>query len=97
MHYYHQNGSKLDATRNSIFSLAQSLYSQKQISGIKCNDLQNKMLTEKDVNWNNLETRLKRGSCCIRDEENKWFIDHNIPIFTENEYSRDYIEKLIIF
>lgn len=83
-----------DATRNSILSLAQSLYPHKQIEGIKCNELQNKMLTEKDVNWNNLETKLKRGSCCIRDDEGKWFIDYNIPIFTEN---RDYIEKLIIF
>lgn len=83
-----------DATRNSILSLAQSLYPHKQIEGIKCNELQNKMLIEKDVNWNNLETKLKRGSCCIRDNESKWFIDYNIPIFTEN---RDYIEKLIIF
>ena len=83
-----------DATRNSILSLAQSLYPHKQIEGIKCNELQNKMLIEKDMNWNNLETKLKRGSCCIRDNEGKWFIDYNIPIFTEN---RDYIEKLIIF
>lgn len=82
-----------DATRNSILSLAQSLYSQKQIEGIKCNALQDKMFTEKGVNWNELETTLKRGSCAIKDENGKWFIDNEIPIFTEK---RDYIDKLII-
>lgn len=82
-----------DAIRNSILSLAQSLYSQKQIEGIKCNALQDKMFTEKGVNWNELETTLKRGSCAIKDENGKWFIDNEIPIFTEK---RDYIDKLII-
>ena len=83
-----------DATRNSILSLAQSLYPHKQIEGIKCNQLQDKMFTEKNVNWNDLETRLKRGSCCIKNDEGNWFIDYETPIFTEN---RDYIEKLINF
>lgn len=81
-----------DATRNSINTLAQSLYSHKQLNGINSKELQNKMLTEKDVNWNDLEVRLKRGSCAIKDEQGKWFIDNNIPIFTED---RNYIDKLV--
>lgn len=82
-----------DATRNSINSLAQSLFSQKQLQGINSKQLQNKMLTEKDVNWNDLSTTLKRGSCCIKDKEGKWIVDNEIPIFTED---RDYIDKLIM-
>ena len=82
-----------DATRNSINSLAQSLYSQKEINGIKSNDLQNKMLIEKDVNWNNLDTKLKRGSACIKDESGEWFIDNEMPILTED---RDYIDKRVL-
>lgn len=81
-----------DATRNSILSVAQALYSHKEIEGIKCNDLQNKMLIEKNINWNTLPTMYKRGSCAIKDEEGKWFIDNEIPIFTED---REYIDKLI--
>lgn len=81
-----------DATRNSINSLAQSLFSHKQLQGINSKELQNKMLTEKNVNWNDLPTTLKRGSCCIRNEDGKWFIDEEIPIFTED---RKYIENLI--
>lgn len=55
-----------DATRNSIQSLAQTLYSQKELEGISNNDLQNKMFTEKDVNWNDLPEWNKRGCCCIK-------------------------------
>ena len=81
-----------DATRNSINSLAQSLYSHKELQGINCKDLQNKMLVEKDTNWNNLPSELKRGSCACKNEDGKWYIDNNIPIFTED---RDYIDRLI--
>ena len=81
-----------DATRNSINSLAQSLYSFKELQGIKCKDLQNKMLIEKDVNWNDLPTYLKRGSACKKDEDNKWYVDLNMPILTQD---RDYIDSLI--
>ncbi len=81
-----------DATRNSINSLAQSLFSHKELKGIKCKDLQNKMLIEKNVNWNNLPVYLKRGSSCIKNNYGKWFIDCNMPILTEN---RKYIDDLI--
>lgn len=81
-----------DATRNSINAVAQSLYPHKELQGINKNDLQNKMLTEKNVNWNNFPTTCKRGCCAIKDESGKWFIDEEIPIFTDD---RDYINKLI--
>ena len=82
-----------DAERNSIQSLAQSLFSHKELCGISCKELQNKMFTEKDVNWNDLPTTLKRGSCCIYTE-NGWMIDNEIPIFTQD---RDYVERRIVF
>lgn len=88
-----------DATRNSILSLAQSLYSDREIHGIKCDALQDKMFTERNVNWNNLSTVKKRGTCAIRKEvevsgvvRNKWFIDEDIPIFTQD---KTYINGII--
>lgn len=81
-----------DATRNSINSVAQSLFSHKELQGISKNDLQNKMLTEKDVNWNNYPTHLKRGCCAVKNEDGKWVLDLEIPIFTED---RDYIDRLV--
>ena len=62
------------------------------------------LLTDRDINWNDLPTHLKRGSCCVKiypsnenDTENKarpyWHIDTDIPIFKDE--GREYIEKLI--
>ena len=81
-----------DATRNSILSVAQSLYSHKELQGIGTKELQNKMLTEKNVNWNDYKTDEKRGIAAIKDNEGKWFIDELTPIFTED---RDYINRLV--
>jgi len=81
-----------DATRNSILAVAQSLYSHKEIQNIGTKELQNKMLIEKNVNWNNFRTDEKRGVAIIKDNEGKWFIDMLTPIFTED---RDYINRLI--
>jgi len=95
-----------DAIRNSIQALAQSLYSHKELQGINCNKLQDKMLTEKGVNWNDLTTYQKRGACAIQKlvtKESKtkgivtkysWVIDNEIPIFTQD---RSYIENRITF
>ena len=83
-----------DATRNSINSLAQSLFPHKQLQGLNCKTVQDKMLVEKDVNWNNLTTPQKRGTAVLKDENGKWYIDYDMPILTDN---RDYINKLIIF
>lgn len=83
-----------DATRNSIQALAQSLYNHKEIQGLNCNKLQNKMLTEKDVNWNNLPTVQRRGACVRKDNECNWIIDEEIPIFSQD---RPYIEERIVF
>ena len=81
-----------DAERNSVQMLAQSMYSHKELMGISCKQLQNKMFTEKDVNWNDLPTPCKRGTACKKNEEGKWYIDYDMPILTEN---RAYIEDLI--
>lgn len=81
-----------DATRNSILSVAQSLYSHKELQGIGTKELQNKMLTEKNINWNDYKTDEKRGIAAIKDNDGKWFIDELTPIFTED---RDYINRLV--
>lgn len=97
-----------DATRNSIQSLAQSLYSHKEIERIDCKRLQDKMFTEKGINWNNLSTTKKRGSCCYKTviqnpnvdpkdgaySRKKWIIDNEIPIFSQD---KDYVNSRIIF
>lgn len=57
-----------DATRNSISMSAQSMFSHKQLHGKSTNQMQDMMMLEKEVNWNNYPTRFKRGSAFIKTE-----------------------------
>lgn len=83
-----------DATRNSLQMIAQYLFSRKEILGIDNNKLQDKMFTEKGVNWNDLPVHKKRGCCCIKDSEGNWIIDNDIPIFSQDP---SYINSRIVF
>ena len=84
---------QLDATRNSIQMVGRAFYSHKELYGLSCNEIQNKLLTEKNINWNDYPTICKRGSACLKNEEGKWFIDTEMPILKGE--NRDYIDKLI--
>jgi hypothetical protein len=39
--------------------------------------------TRKGVNWNDLPTRQKRGVCAIRTDGIGWYVDSDIPVFTQ--------------
>lgn len=84
---------QLDATRNSIQMVAQANFSHKQLQGLNSSQLQDKLMLEKGINWNDFPIYQKRGSCCIKGEPNGWALDVNIPIFRGE--GREYIERLI--
>lgn len=91
---------QLDAIRNSIQMVGQANFSHKELQNKSCNDIQNMLLTEKDINWNDLITYKKRGSCCVKKEfvqdditQTKWVVDKNIPIFKGED--RCYINDLV--
>lgn len=85
-----------DAIRNSINSVGQANFLHKELQGLSTKQVLDKLLKEKNINWNSLPIYLQRGSCCIKKEVNElnsWFIDTEIPIFKGE--NRNYIEKLI--
>lgn len=98
---------QLDASRNSIQMVGQANFSHKELQNKTCSDIQDMLMTQKGINWNELPTHQKRGSCCIKtlesvsdSEENKngtkrlhWIIDTEIPIFRGE--GREYIDKLV--
>ena len=49
-----------DAGRNSISSVAQSLYSPRELNGVKTDQMQ-EMIFQKGINWNDYDFRMKRG------------------------------------
>jgi tRNA(His) 5'-end guanylyltransferase len=54
-----------DCTRNSVSSVAQSLYSHKELNG-KNSDQKQEMIFQKGINWNNYTPREKRGGFIMK-------------------------------
>ena len=68
---------QLDATRNSIQMVGQANFSHSQLQNKSCNQIQDMLFQEKDINWNDFPTHLKRGSCCTKVESSTVFaIEH---------------------
>jgi tRNA(His) 5'-end guanylyltransferase len=85
-----------DATRNSISSVAQSLFSAKELHGKKTSDMQ-EMIFQKGINWNDYSPREKRGSIICKFGEilinpqgekytrSKWKANPETPIFSQDK------------
>lgn len=102
---------QLDASRNSVQMVGQANFSHKELQHKSCNDIQDILMTQKGINWNDFHTYQKRGTCVIKNimviepygsrmlskevPDGHWFIDKNIPLFKGE--GREYIEKLINF
>lgn len=99
---------QLDASRNSIQMLGQAYFSHNELHCKNTNQIQDMLMLQKGINWNDLPTYKKRGSCCIRkegmrlvDKDNVtvgiardcWIIDEDIPIFKGD--GRKYIDSLV--
>lgn len=59
---------QLDCSRNSIQMVGQANFSHKELQNKSCNDIQDMLMTQKGINWNDFPTYQKRGSCVIK----KW-------------------------
>ena len=82
-----------DATRNAIQMLGQCNFPHNELQGKTTDQVQEMLKTEKNINFNDMPTEFKRGSCCIKggsELRKKWMIDKEIPIFTKD---REYIES----
>lgn len=64
-----------DAVRNSISSVAQSLYSTKELHGAKTDQMQ-EMIFQKGINWNDYDFRKKRGAVIAKVE---------VPVFVKTK------------
>lgn len=95
-----------DATRNSIQMVGQANFSHKELQNKSCDKIQDMLMLEKGINWNDFDVTKKRGSCCTKTgihtvvnmqsgeqvERLVWEIDKEIPIFTQD---RNYIEQYV--
>lgn len=59
---------QLDASRNSIQMVGQANFNHKELQNKTCNMIQDMLMTQKGINWNDLEVYKKRGSCCVKNK-----------------------------
>ena len=95
---------QLDASRNSIQMVGQANFSHKELQNKSCNQIQDMLMEQKGINWNNLPIYQKRGSCCIKiknqiDEvmtnEQQKFGEDKVTKIVSIEKSRWIIDKNI--
>jgi len=59
---------QLDASRNSIQMVGQANFSHRELQHKSCNDIQDMLMSQKGINWNDFTTYQKRGSCVVRNK-----------------------------
>lgn len=80
---------QLDATRNSIQMVGQANFSHTELQGKSCNIIQDMLLTQRGINWNNYPTRWKRGIAWKKNIG----IDYEMPILKGED--RKYVDEVI--
>lgn len=82
---------QLDASRNSVSQVAQHYFSKSELYKKSNSDMQDMLMLQKGINWNDFPVRLKRGTCCVkvwREKENVkrkiWVLDREAPIFSKD-------------
>ena len=85
---------QLDATRNSIQSVGQANFSHKELHEKTCNMIQDMLMIEKGINWNDYPTYLKRGTAVKKNESGFWYIDLDMPQLKGED--RRYVDELIM-
>ena len=80
---------QLDATRNSIQMVGQANFSHNELQGKSCNLIQDMLLTQRDINWNDYPTRWKRGVAWKRSIG----VDYDMPILKGED--RKYVDEVI--
>ena len=59
---------QLDASRNSIQMVGQANISHKELHCKPCSNIQDMLMEQKGINWNDFPTYQKRGTCVIKEE-----------------------------
>lgn len=75
---------QFDASNNSVQMVGQAYFTQEELNNKNTNQIQDMLMTQKGINWNDLPTYQKRGSCCIK---RKFWIDKNDGCEFSEEYS----------
>ena len=68
-----------DATRNSIEAVGQAFFSHSELHKKTCDEIQEMLWSQHNINWNNFPIENKRGSCCIKEVQETEMEDPRNP------------------
>lgn len=101
INYFYQR--QLDASHNGIQRVGQANFFIKELTCKSCSEIQDLLMTQKNINWDSFPIYQKRGTCVVKnksdeikenqDNNSNWIIDREIPIFKGDGIA--YIETLI--
>lgn len=89
---------QLDASRNSVEMVGHANFTTKELHGKSCNEVQDMLVLQKGINWNNFPTYQKRGSACFKE---KYLVDRvtheELPLetFTDSNGMFNYAENAV--
>lgn len=84
---------QLDASRNSVEMVGRAYFSHNELMNKSCSNIQDMLMKEFSINWNDYPTYLKRGSACLKNINGGWFIDLDMPMLKGE--NRSYVDNLI--
>ena len=96
---------QLDAARNSVQMVGQANFSHAELQNKTCSNIQDMLMLQKGINWNDFPIDCKRGAACIKtgvmvcgaslDDvlHDEWVIDKKMPILKGED--REYLDKLV--
>ena len=87
---------QLDASRNSIQMVGQANFSNKELQHKSCNDIQDMLMTQKGINWNDLPTYQKRGSCIIKEDYFTYTDEHGMLIEIDADEVGIFVDELTV-
>lgn len=77
-----------DASRNSIQMLGHSQFSDKEMFKLNASQIQDKLMLEKQINWNDLPSKYKRGTYIKRFVLDKPFTQEELDSLPEKHQAR---------
>ena len=86
---------EMDATKNSISMAAQSMFSHEELQGKHGSEMQEKMFTEKGVNWDKYPTFFKRGTYIKRTKTARKLTPEELLTLPEKHKARQNPDLII--
>ena len=77
-----------DAARNSVFMQAYKEFSSNSLNKLNSSEVQDKLMLEKGMNWNDLERKFKRGTYIRRVNTSRPFTTEEIENLPKNHNAR---------